>query len=125
MGYGRGYFGKRSADAEPEAEADALYGAYGYGGYGGLGHRTYSHGLCAIGYGGLGHTGYSTLGYSRGYGRGYFGKRSADAEPEAEADAIYGSYGYGGLGHRTYANVGHIGYAGLGYGRGYGYGGLG
>merc|ERR1712123_493383 len=68
--YGRGYFGKRSADAEPEAEADAIYGAYGYGGYGGLGHRTYSHGLGAFGYGGLGHTGYSTLGYSRGYGYG-------------------------------------------------------
>merc|ERR1712142_690597 len=33
-------YGKRSADAEPEAEAeaDAYYGYYGYGGYG-LGYR--------------------------------------------------------------------------------------
>merc|ERR1719219_1285793 len=28
-----GYYGKRSADAEPEADADAYYGYYGYGGY--------------------------------------------------------------------------------------------
>merc|ERR1712050_830217 len=60
-GYG-GYYGKRSADAEPKAEADAWYG------YGGL----YGYGLPAYG------------GY--GYG-GYYGKRSADAEPKAEADA--------------------------------------
>merc|ERR1719507_2396190 len=52
-----GYYGKRSADAEPEA--DAYYGYYGYGGYGGYG----------------GYRGY----YGRGYG--YYGKRSADAEP--------------------------------------------
>merc|ERR1711917_84252 len=58
-------WGKRSADAEPKAEADAWYG------YGGL----YGYGLPAYG------------GY--GYG-GYYGKRSADAEPKAEADAWYG-----------------------------------
>merc|ERR1712226_1008210 len=46
-----GYYGKRSADAEPEADA---YGYYGYGGYGG--YRGY-------------------------YGGRYYGKRSADAEP--------------------------------------------
>merc|ERR1711868_339540 len=34
-GYAYGaYYGKRSADAEPEADAAYLYGAYGYGGYG-------------------------------------------------------------------------------------------
>merc|ERR1711982_8703 len=76
---------------------------YGYGlglGYAGLGYA---------GYGGYG-LGYSGLGY--GYGLGYYGKRSADAEPEAKADAglLYGGYGYG-LG---------LGYAGLGY-AGYGY----
>merc|ERR1712201_22964 len=68
-GYGgyRGYYGKRSADADAVAEADAEPGYYGYGGYG-LGY----------GYGGYG------LGY-RGYGyRGYYGKRSADAEADAE-----------------------------------------
>jgi len=111
---------KREAEAEPEA--DALYGAYGYGGYG-LGRRTYS-----LGYRGLGYNrGYSTLGYGRGLGytRYAYGKRSADAEPEA--DALYGAYGYGGygLGRRTYA-LGYggynRGYSTLGYGRGLGYG---
>merc|ERR1711974_204618 len=52
-----GYYGKRSADAEPEADADAYYGYYGYG----LGYRGYR-------------------GYY-GYPYGYHGKRSADAEP--------------------------------------------
>merc|ERR1712002_1034944 len=81
--------------AEPEAEAspDAYYGSYGYG----LGYRGY-------GYGGY-----------YGHGLGYYGKRSADAEPEAKADPYYG-YGYG-LGHGYYG--GHLGYAGLGYGYGH------
>merc|ERR1711936_510716 len=62
-----GYYGKRSADAEPEADADALYGYYGYARpYGGY-------------YGGY------RYGYA-GYPYRYYGKRSADAEPEAEAD---------------------------------------
>merc|ERR1712079_623006 len=68
-----GYYGKRSADAEPEAKADAglYYGGYGYGlGYAGLGYAGYGYGYPAYGY--------STL--------GYYGKRSADAEPEAKAD---------------------------------------
>merc|ERR1712115_580201 len=62
-----GYYGKRSADAEPEAEADAYYGYYGYA-------RPYAY----------------------GYAYGYYDKRSADAEPaaEADADALYGYYGY-------------------------------
>merc|ERR1711997_701750 len=55
--------GKRSADAEPTAEADAYYG---YGGYGRYGYGGY-------GYGGYGH---------------YLGKRSADAEAEPH----YGYY---------------------------------
>merc|ERR1712024_421702 len=54
---GFGYYGKRSADAEPEADADAYYGYYGYG------YR--------------GYRGY----YGHGYRHGYYGKRSADAEP--------------------------------------------
>merc|ERR1712241_292235 len=33
---------------------------------------------------------------------GYYGKRSADAEPEPEADALYGYYGYGYRGYRGY-----------------------
>merc|ERR1711997_547994 len=60
VGYhGFGYYGKRSADAEPEADADAYYGYYGYG------YR--------------GYRGY--YGYPYGYRYGYYGKRSADAEP--------------------------------------------
>merc|ERR1719369_978344 len=99
---------KREAEAEPEAKADAglLYGGYGYGlglryaglGYGGLGYAGYGYGLGAYGYSEL----------------GYYGKRSADAEPKADAGYLYGGYGYG-LG---------LGYAGLGYGYGrlgYGY----
>merc|ERR1712210_244236 len=55
------YYGKRSADAEPEAKADPylLYGGYG------LGYRGY-------GYGGY-------YGHGLGYGGYYYGKRSADA----------------------------------------------
>merc|ERR1712154_700031 len=74
------YYGKRSADAEPEAKADPylLYGGY------------YGHGL---GYG---------YGYGYPYGHyGYYGKRSADAEPEAKADPylLYGGYYGHGLGY--------------------------
>merc|ERR1712112_739627 len=73
--YGARVIGKRSADAEPEAEPEAdadaalLYGAYGYTGLG------YS----GLGYAGLGY------GYPYTYGTRVIGKRSADAEPEAEA----------------------------------------
>ena len=38
------YYGKRSADAEPEA--DAYYGHYGYG----LAHHGYGYGLAHHGY---------------------------------------------------------------------------
>merc|ERR1712025_224661 len=77
------YYGKRSADAEPEAKADPylLYGGYG------LGYRGY-------GYGGY-------YGHGLGYGGYYYGKRSADAEPEAKADPylLYGGYYGHGLGY--------------------------
>merc|ERR1712011_27113 len=81
-GYPYAYYGKRSADAEPEAKADAdpylLYGGYGYG------HA-------------LGYAGY--YGYPYAHGLAYYGKRSADAEPEAKAGPylLYGGYGYGHL----------------------------
>merc|ERR1712179_471795 len=90
------------AAASPEANADPWYGYYGYG----L-HRPY----------GYGYYGYRPCGY--GY---YYGKRSAEAEPEAaptadaaaspDADAWYGSYGYG-L-HRPYG-YGYYGYRPYGY----------
>merc|ERR1712059_146957 len=73
-------FNKRSADAEPTAEADAdAY--YGYGGYGG-----YGLGIARHGYGASSYVNRSPQGLSlRGYGLyGHYGKRSADA------DAFYG-----------------------------------
>merc|ERR1711874_584582 len=95
------YYGKRSADAEPKADADAYYyGAYGLG-YHGLGYRAYGYGYP-----------YAHHGY-------YYGKRSAEAEPAAEpkadADAYYGYYGYGA---RPYYGYG-LGYRGYGGYRGY------
>merc|ERR1739845_171684 len=107
--------------AEPEAEADAdayYYGNYGYGAYGSLGYSS-------LGYSNLG---YSSLPYARSYGvRSYspyvstygyglrtLGKRSADAEPEADADAYYyGNYGYGNLGYSS------LGYSSFPYARSY------
>merc|ERR1712238_560815 len=70
--------------AEPEAEADAEAGAAYYGGYYGLG-----------GYGGYYGHGYG--GYCRAYGYGghHYGKRSADAEPTADAEAEAGVAHYG------------------------------
>merc|ERR1712066_160726 len=93
--------------AEPEAKADAdaalLYGGYGYTGlgYAGLGYA-------GLGYAGLGYAGYGYPYAGYGYGH-YLGKRSADAEPEADAALLYGGYGYTGLGYAG------LGYAGLGY----------
>merc|ERR1712045_722495 len=62
LGYhGLGYhgLGKRSADAEPKADADAYYGCYGSG------YRGYR----------------GCYGHPYAYGYRYYGKRSADAEP--------------------------------------------
>merc|ERR1712043_93564 len=79
---GYGYYGKRSADAEPEAAADAeadpalLYGAYGYG----LPYSSVYRSYGAYPYG------YRTYG---AYPYAYYGKRSADAEPEADPALLY------------------------------------
>jgi len=70
------YYGKREAEAAPEAKADPylLYGGY------------YGHGY---GYG-----------YPYAYGHyGYYGKRSADAEPKADPYLLYGGYYGHGLGY--------------------------
>merc|ERR1712025_633319 len=125
--------------AEPEADADAA-AAY-YGGY--YGHP-YGYGLYNRGYYG-GYYGYPyAYGYPYGYGYRAFApyyaasashqhvstpaatygisqlhKRSADAKPEADADAAV--YYAGAYGHPGYGYYGH----GYGYGRyygGYGYG---
>merc|ERR1711892_1506485 len=81
--------------AEPEANADAdtavLYGAYGYGGHASphaLGNSGYSGYRAHAGL--AGYTGYRAYGaypYAGAYGGHYIGKRSADAEPEADANA--------------------------------------
>merc|ERR1712223_1727876 len=87
------YYGTRSADAKPtaaaEPKADAFYG-YGYG----LAHHGY----------GYAHHGY--YGYPYAHHGYYYGKRSADAEPTA--DAAYAHYGYGH--HLGYAHHGYYGY---------------
>merc|ERR1712021_206206 len=119
--YGAHYIGKRSADAEPEADANAYYGAYGYSAYGASpyaysGYRGYS-GLA-------GYTGYSAYGaypYAGAYGGHYIGKRSADAEPEADANAYYGAYGYSAYGASPYAYSGYRGYSGYRAHAGYPY----
>ena len=93
-----------AVSAEADADAALLYGAYGYAGLAGA-YGAYPY---AAAYGA----------YPYAYGA-YYGKRSADAEPEADADAalLYGAYGYGGYG---------LGYAGYGYGAyPYAYGGYG
>merc|ERR1712127_397531 len=125
-----------AAEAAPEADADAYYGAYGYSGltnyglnrlsYGGaygLGLRSYAAAPAYTGY--SAYTGYGNL-YGAGYGARYLGKRSADAEPEAEAeaDAYYGNgytlgYGYSGLNNyaavRSYAAPAYSAYAAPAY----------
>merc|ERR1712066_139179 len=112
---------KRSADAEPEA--DAAYFGYGYPyAYAGVPFGS-STGLDPITQG----LDAATQGYVPYYGYGhhayghYYGKRSADAEADAEADpeAFYGHYGYPyGLGY-------NLGYAGYGYaGYPFAYGGI-
>merc|ERR1711902_408417 len=79
----RPYYGKRSADAEAEADPALLYGAYGYAGvpyvYGyGLPYGTYGSVAAPVA------SGYLNL----------YGKRSADAEAEADPALLYGAYGY-------------------------------
>merc|ERR1712241_151362 len=62
------YYGKRDAEAEPEA--DALYGYYGYRNYGYSAYRPYAYRPYA-------------------YGAWGYGKRSADAEAEADPALLY------------------------------------
>merc|ERR1712156_1302868 len=106
-GYYGHHYGKRSADAEPEAEAAYLsyYGGYPYAyGYP-YGYRAYYAPAASSSFQHAS-TGAATYGISQLH------KRSADAEPEADADAAYYYGGY-------YGHPGYFGY-GCGY---YGYGG--
>merc|ERR1719273_1971512 len=97
------HYGKRSADAEPEAEAEAdpaylyagayghpyAYGAYPYGYYGFRAFAPYYARSAS-------HQHVSTPAAT--YGISQLHKRSADAEPEADAAAAYygGYYGHPG-----------------------------
>merc|ERR1711981_78870 len=164
-----GHYGKREAEAEPEADAYTIgqvaaglpvANAYATGHAHNVGvvtGTTYAHSAPAVatyaaptvasyaapavaGYTGVVaspavHT-YSTLGHRYGYG--YYGKREAEAEPEADAYTI-GQVAAGLPVANTYAHAlptyttryntyaapaygyaGHLGYAGLGYAaRGY------
>merc|ERR1712003_391141 len=95
--YGAHYIGKREAEAEPEADPALLYGAYGYTGYAGYPYA----GLSA--YAGYPYAAaYGAYPYAYGAYGHYLGKRSADAEPEADAALLYGAYGYAGY---PYAGV--------------------
>merc|ERR1712117_249223 len=81
-------YGKRSADADAEADPALLYGAYGYGAY------PYAYGAYPYGYryglaGVAGHPGAATSFVARSP-QG-LGKRSADADPAL----LLGTYGYG------------------------------
>merc|ERR1739844_828534 len=135
------YYGKRSADAEPEAKADPylLYGGYGLGyrgyGYGGYYGHGYGYGYPYPGYG-YGYAPYAYAPYrlagavshqhvstpAATYGVHQLHKREAEAD--AEPEAYYGRYGYGypGYGYGYgYARYGYrAGYYGYPYGR-YGY----
>merc|ERR1712212_391351 len=110
------HFGKRSADAEPEAEADADADAY-YStlGYNGLGYANYGYN---------GYRSYVAPAYTRSFGYAspyaynygayrHFGKRSADAE--ADADAYYSTLGYHGLGYSNYGFNGYRSYVAPAY----------
>ena len=110
-GYALGghYLGKRSADSEPEAEADAKpwlgYGAYPYA-------ATYAHAAYPYaGVYGLGYNGYAL-------GAHYLGKRSADAD--ADPESYYTGYGYGYPYHSygyPYAHPLGYSYGGYAYGK--------
>merc|ERR1711962_1876656 len=108
------HFGKRSAEAEakPEADADAYYNTLGYNG---LGYANYGYN---------GYRSYVAPAYTRSFGYAspytynygayrHFGKRSADAE--ADADAYYSTLGYHGLGYSNYGFNGYRSYVAPAY----------
>merc|ERR1712061_505199 len=99
----RPYYGKRSADAEPEADAALLYGAYPALLYGAYGYGSPAYGYRAYGYGVAGHPGAATSFVARSP-QG-LGKRSADPA------LLYGTYGVA-----PYVTGNTYGYGPSGYG---------
>merc|ERR1712168_890659 len=89
--------------AEAEADADAYYSTLGYHG---LGYSNYGYnGFRSYAAAPVFNYGVRSYGYASPYTYGayrHFGKRSADAEPEADADAYYSTLGYHGLGYSNY-----------------------
>merc|ERR1711973_620318 len=81
-------YGKRSAEAEPEAEADAWYGPYGYSNWGNN-MMYYGNNWNMYNWNRPAYTQYRT----------FYHKRSADADAEPKADAWYGPYGYSNWGN--------------------------
>jgi len=117
--YSHGVYGKREAEAEPKADADAQYLTTYRAGYTApVAYSNYGYGFPATYAYGLRNFGYSRYGY---------GKREAEAEPEADAQYLtsyragyspvaYSNYGYGfpstyGYGLRNF------GYSRYGYGK--------
>merc|ERR1712222_87989 len=98
-------YGKRSADAEAEADPALLYGAYGYAGLPyAYGAYPYAYGYRALA-GVAGHPGAATSFVARSP-QG-LGKRSADADPAL----LYGAYGVA-----PYVTGNTYGYGPSGYG---------
>merc|ERR1719402_1390189 len=111
----RHLIGKREAEAEPEAAADAYYN-YGFG----LGYSGYT------GFTGLNHFGYRNFGYPYAT-RHYIGKREAEAEADPAllrsyyahgAVSPYHGYGFGYSGLPAYKTYSGFGYPMFTYGLG-------
>merc|ERR1712121_614865 len=111
------------------ADADALYGYAGHHlGYAGhhIVHAAPVHHAVHAVHAVPVHHGYGVTNVANTAGVVHVAKR--EAEPEADAEALYHSYGGYGLGHRVYSlghgyGYGHhvgLGYSSLGYGHGYG-----
>merc|ERR1711953_921267 len=113
FGYSRFGYGKREAEAEPEADAQYL--------------TSYRTGYTPVAYSNYGYnypSAYSTYGYGLrnfGYSRFGYGKREAEAEPEADAQYLT-TYRAGYTAPVAYSNYGYNYPATYGYGfRNFGY----
>merc|ERR1719317_192120 len=118
--YSHGVYGKREAEAEPEAEADPQYlTSYRAGYTAPVAYSSYGYGYPSAYRYGLSNYGYSRFGY---------GKREAEAEPEADAQYLtsyragytspiaYSNYGYGYPSAYRYG-LRNYGYSRFGYGK--------